>query len=744
VNQLARQPVYAFEGFRLDTQRRVLFGLDGDPIPLTPRVFDALLYFIERSGQLLTKEQLLEDLWPNVIVEEHNLNKTVSELRRVLGETPGEHRFIVTKPGRGYRFVAAVSTASSTAGEDTTLEARDADAIRHESDAAPAAPSQHTSARRYWAAAGAGAGALAVAAAMFGFFGVSPPPALRAIPWSTEKGQQWYPVWSPEGGATAFATFGNPNEPPALHIRALGEPIPRSIASRPGQLPAIAQWTSAGKLLFFEREGLWSVSPVGGPPELAVPLDYRRLGMLTPIRTAHVARDGSTLAMLARGEDGSVGIWTATPPGAMLERYVPAPFAADSYFNIPFLRFSPDGTRLLLIAYAAGRGNEAWLMPFPPDATNPPRRVLEGVPLGGEPAEFSWFPDNRHVVVSAGGLQERQLYVADTLSVNFRVLVTGLSSPNVPVVSPDGSKLVVTNPRIDYDIVTLELRTAAVKPLIATDRAEILPAWAADANALVYVTDRGGPWEIWLHQGSQPDQPLISAGDFPTATLYFIAPTLSPDGTRLIFHRVEAQRDRSRLWMSAVAGGTPEPLTNEELTERAGSWSPDGSWYAYLASPADGGPLALKKVRTTGQAVPETLLEDVRVVGANPVPIWSPDGQWILVAHEGLTLVSADGATSRNLVSEVMPCAFAETEPLLYCIRGSPLPVGEHALIVLDLEGNVVRTIDFLPAAYRPASPLGPGIRLSPTPDRLGVTFSVENVSQTLWLVEGLDRVPLP
>ena len=101
--------MYVFEGFRLDAQRRVLFGVDGQPIPLTPRLFDTLLYFVERAGQLLTKEQLLEELWPNVVVEEHNLNKTVSELRRVLGEKPGEHRFIVTKPGRGYRFVANVS-----------------------------------------------------------------------------------------------------------------------------------------------------------------------------------------------------------------------------------------------------------------------------------------------------------------------------------------------------------------------------------------------------------------------------------------------------------------------------------------------------------------------------------------------------------------------------------------------------------------------------------------------------------
>ena len=103
----------------MDAQRRVLFGADGQPIPLTPRLFDALLYFVERPGQLLTKKQLLEAIWPRVVVEEHNLNKTISELRRALGEKPGEHKFFVTKPGHGYRFVANVSIVSVVASSSS-------------------------------------------------------------------------------------------------------------------------------------------------------------------------------------------------------------------------------------------------------------------------------------------------------------------------------------------------------------------------------------------------------------------------------------------------------------------------------------------------------------------------------------------------------------------------------------------------------------------------------------------------
>jgi TolB-like protein/DNA-binding winged helix-turn-helix (wHTH) protein/Flp pilus assembly protein TadD len=111
------RPTYAFEGFQLDAQHRVLSRASGEPIPLAPKVFDTLLYFVERPGQLIAKRDLLEAIWPHVVVEENNLNQAISTLRRALGETPGTHRFIVTEPGRGYRLVAPVTTISPSRAE---------------------------------------------------------------------------------------------------------------------------------------------------------------------------------------------------------------------------------------------------------------------------------------------------------------------------------------------------------------------------------------------------------------------------------------------------------------------------------------------------------------------------------------------------------------------------------------------------------------------------------------------------
>src|SRR5437764_10833128 len=100
--------LYEFGGFRLDTAKRLLQRLDGTTVPLTPRVFETLLYMVEHHDTVLDKERLMEAVWPDSIVEENNLTQNISTLRRVFGETPGSHHYIVTVPGRGYRFVANV------------------------------------------------------------------------------------------------------------------------------------------------------------------------------------------------------------------------------------------------------------------------------------------------------------------------------------------------------------------------------------------------------------------------------------------------------------------------------------------------------------------------------------------------------------------------------------------------------------------------------------------------------------
>jgi TolB-like protein/DNA-binding winged helix-turn-helix (wHTH) protein/Flp pilus assembly protein TadD len=114
--------IYEFGDFELDAQRRVLISrADGQQVDITGRVLEALVYLVERPGQLVDKKVLIEALWPHVVVEEGSLTQTIHTLRRVLGEKPGEHRYIVTVPGRGYRFVAEVRTRAEQAKPEAAV-----------------------------------------------------------------------------------------------------------------------------------------------------------------------------------------------------------------------------------------------------------------------------------------------------------------------------------------------------------------------------------------------------------------------------------------------------------------------------------------------------------------------------------------------------------------------------------------------------------------------------------------------
>ena len=109
---------YEFGPFRVDARERVL-RRDNELVPLTPKVFDILLVLVQNSGRVLTKNEMMSRVWPDTAVEESNLGRNVSTLRKALGEVPGEYRYVETIPWRGYRFIAKVRQSGD---ERTTID----------------------------------------------------------------------------------------------------------------------------------------------------------------------------------------------------------------------------------------------------------------------------------------------------------------------------------------------------------------------------------------------------------------------------------------------------------------------------------------------------------------------------------------------------------------------------------------------------------------------------------------------
>jgi eukaryotic-like serine/threonine-protein kinase len=101
--------VYEFGPFHLDPDKQVLLR-DGQLIAVTPKAFETLLVLVRRGREVVSKEELLKEIWPDSFVEEANLTQHIFKLRKALGDTHEGERYIVTLPGRGYRFAVPVRT----------------------------------------------------------------------------------------------------------------------------------------------------------------------------------------------------------------------------------------------------------------------------------------------------------------------------------------------------------------------------------------------------------------------------------------------------------------------------------------------------------------------------------------------------------------------------------------------------------------------------------------------------------
>src|SRR5580704_1356078 len=99
--------IFQFGDFQIDAQARTL-RREEKIVTLNYRAFDVLLYFAQNPGRVLTRDELLKNVWPDTYVDENSLAQSISVLRRALDEKPGDNSYIVTLPGRGYQFVSQV------------------------------------------------------------------------------------------------------------------------------------------------------------------------------------------------------------------------------------------------------------------------------------------------------------------------------------------------------------------------------------------------------------------------------------------------------------------------------------------------------------------------------------------------------------------------------------------------------------------------------------------------------------
>jgi eukaryotic-like serine/threonine-protein kinase len=244
------------------------------------------------------------------------------------------------------------------------------------------------------------------------------------------------------------------------------------------------------------------------------------------------------------------------------------------------MRFSPDGKTILLFRSGENNKRESWLLPYPAGG-RPPRLVVPNLAPLEMPPSFGWMPDSRHIVVAMSNEANygpTHLWMADVQSNELNSLTNGTTDEYRPAIAPDGKSLLLTQISENVDIVSLSVLDGSEKTLISTGHVDGMASWSAKQEKLVWVTNRSGPWEIWLRSPDGSDRPVITDRDFPgEPTRRFITPSISPNGDRVIFTRVEGS-GKIRLWISSLSGGSPVRLTNrvsgEEFGGLVAGWQP--------------------------------------------------------------------------------------------------------------------------------------------------------------------------
>jgi Tol biopolymer transport system component/DNA-binding winged helix-turn-helix (wHTH) protein len=727
--------LYEFGPYRLDASGRQLWR-GAEAVRLTPKELDTLSALLRGAGRLMSKEELLKEIWPDTFVGEATLAQNVFTLRRALGEAEGAKSYIETVPRRGYRFAAAVREVRE--GGDAEFETpAHAGAGRFELEGAASQAS---------AVSGNGAGANVGA---------------------SDSGEEAEPSGAPNVDAHT-ATPSSTVEPTARSSHSTVPPSNVSAAPPPDEelystfqierrghpvraavIISVVAFVGVAALVYFVYR--FSVRPEAERERAPAfqSMKVTRLPATGAVSEAVISPDGKYFAYVS-SEPGrqSMGVWIRQVGAASNMQQLVAP-AEDTFYG--GLAFSPDS---LHVYYGAARPG-----PRPPSLLRvpvlggPPEKILEGFNITG-PAPIAFSPDGRRMAfVRGGGDDERTLVVSDSSGGGERALVT-LKPPlifGLPSWSPDGKTIVCAYGSAEraesstpyIGITSFDASTGA-ETRVTNERwvnvSQI--SWLPDSKGLVLSASEEelSPSQIW-----QLDFPSGEARRVTNDLNTYLGASLTSDGSAL----VTVQTDRvPNIWV-APSG---DAARARQLTTGSGkfdgyygvAWTPDGRIvYASVASGswdiwtmnADGTGQRQLTVGARSNYGPSVSADGRRIVfvsnraggafniwtmnadGSNPSRLtrgrgenfahFTPDGRWVVYATIGngqanaIWKVPADGGEPIKLTGKPASWPFVSPDGKSFvCTYGGANPFSAPQLAVIPVHGGEPTKLFDIPPTF--------------------------------------------
>jgi Tol biopolymer transport system component len=690
-----------------------------------------LTMLLERPGEVVTRDDIRKELWPDdTIVEfEHSIDAAMSRLRQALGDSADRPHYIETLARRGYRWMVSVEWME---------------------DDSPSAVTP----RRRW---------LAWVAALLALIGLSggilrslvsipktPEPALTATPLTAHPGYEGEASFSPDGNLVAFTRYaetateavsrplGTREETQGrsdIYVKLIGTGGPplRLTTTDPASDYSPA-WSPDGRFIAFRRDlsrekAAVMLIPALGGPERKIAEVFKSAFLPGPYLAW--SPDGKSLVISNRESPKEPAALFLLAIDTGEQRRLTSPPSQVRGDSCP--AFSPDGRALAFSRLIEARADLYLLA------------VSDGLEVVGEAKQIAlgnlsayapaWTEDGREIVFRHFGFGPEpglwRVAVSESASRPAKPRRLAALGENAfdPAISRRGHRLAYSNSffprsRIWRIAATGGPRARDAKsagsvnqptPFIYSTRDDLAPQFSPDGKRIAFMSNRLGSWEIWLcdSDGSNPAQLTSFRG--PNVT----NPRWSPDGRRIAFDSdAEGQFD---IWVISASGGKPQRMTADPANDGNPSWSGDGRWI-YFDSARSGEQQVWKISGTGGDAI--------QVTGDGGFePLESPDGKFIYytkdLAETSLWRLPLEGGQAFKLLenlSSILNVVIAN-EGIYF------VPEKRSSIQFLNLATNQISTV----ANFD--KPLEVGLALSPD-GRWILYTQVDQVGAELRLVE--------